>query len=95
QAFAPDYDLIMLDGPPVLVTADVLSLSRLVEKVVFVVRWGHTQQEAVMAALKQILEAQGDVAGVVMSRVMTKQYRHYATTGLTYDYKRPAMAALR
>ena len=45
--------------PPALVTADVLSLSRLVEKVVFVVRWGHTRQEAVLEALKQIIDAEG------------------------------------
>ena len=44
----------------------------------FVVRWGHTRQEAVIEALKQIVDAQGDVAGVVMSRVVSKQYRQYS-----------------
>ena len=42
----------------------LLALLRLVEKVVFVVRWGHTRQEAVLEALKQIrhpvLIANGD-----------------------------------
>lgn len=58
-------------------TADVLSLSRLVEKVVFVVRWGHTRQENALEALKQIVDAQANVAGIVMSRVVSKQYRQY------------------
>jgi len=92
EAFAPDYDFIILDTPPALVTADVLALARLVEKVVFVVRWGHTQREAVLEALKQILEAQGNVAGIVMSRVIAKEYRQYASSALSYEYRRPAMA---
>ena len=53
-------------------------MAELTEKVVFVVRWGHTRQEAVLEALKQIIDAQGDVAGVVMSRVVSKQYRQYS-----------------
>jgi polysaccharide biosynthesis transport protein len=77
EALEPHYEFIILDTPPALVTADVLSLSRLVEKVVFVVRWGHTRQEAVLEALRQIIDAHGDVAGIVMSRVVSKQYRQY------------------
>jgi polysaccharide biosynthesis transport protein len=78
EALEQHYEFIILDTPPALVTADVLALSRLVEKVVFVVRWGHTRQEAVLEALKQIVDAEGDVAGVVMSRVVSKQYRQYS-----------------
>ena len=79
--------------PPALVTADVLALSRLVEKVVFVVRWGHTRQDAVIEALKQIIDAQGDVAGVVMSRVVAKEYRQYAYRDPFYEYSRPIKAS--
>jgi capsular exopolysaccharide synthesis family protein len=93
-ALEPDYDFIILDTPPVLVGAEVLALSRLVNKVVFVVRWGHTRREAVMEALKQIIEAQGDVAGVVLSRVVAKQYSQYAYGTPIYEYSRPAMARL-
>jgi capsular exopolysaccharide synthesis family protein len=78
EALEQHYEFIILDTPPALVTADVLALSRLVEKVVFVVRWGHTRQEAVLEALKQFVDAQADVAGVVMSRVVSKQYRQYS-----------------
>lgn len=92
-ALEPDYDSIILDTPPVLVGAEVLALSRLVSKVVFVVRWGHTRREAVLEAIKQIFEAQGDVAGVVLSRVVAKQYRQYAYGAPLYDYPRPATMA--
>jgi polysaccharide biosynthesis transport protein len=95
EALEPHYEFIILDTPPALVTADVLSLSRLVEKVVFVVRWGHTRQEAVLEALKQILDAQGDVAGIVMSRVLSKQYRQYADGDPFFEGKRSATATYR
>ena len=95
EALEPHYEFIILDTPPALVTADVLALSRLVEKVVFVVRWGHTRQEAVLEALKQILDAQGDVAGVVMSRVVSKQYRQYSYGDPFFEGKRATAATYR
>ncbi|MEO6065528.1 MAG: polysaccharide biosynthesis tyrosine autokinase, partial [Lysobacterales bacterium] len=92
DAATADYDFIILDAPPALVTSDVLVLSRLVEKVVFVVRWGHTPQGVVVEALKQIQEAGGTVAGIVVSRVVAKKYRQYAEgSPLSYEYKRPAL----
>lgn len=94
DALAPDYDHVILDMPPVLVGAEVLAFSRMVEKVVFVVRWGHTPRDAVLEALKQIVEAQADIAGVVMSRVVPKQYRRYAYGSATYQYSRPVMARI-
>jgi succinoglycan biosynthesis transport protein ExoP len=90
EALEPHYEFIILDTPPALVTADVMALSRLVEKVVFVVRWGHTRQEAVLEALKQIIDAQGDVAGVVMSRVVSKQYRQYSYGDPFFESSRTA-----
>ncbi|TWT12959.1 polysaccharide biosynthesis tyrosine autokinase [Reyranella sp. CPCC 100927] len=94
DALAPDYDHIILDTPPVLVGAEVLAFSRMVEKVVFVVRWGHTPREASLEGLKQIVEAQADVAGVVMSRVISKQYRQYSYGYANYEYSRPVMARI-
>lgn len=93
EALEQHYEFIILDTPPALVTADVLALSRLVEKVVFVVRWGHTRQEAVLEALKQIVDAQGDVAGVVMSRVVSRQYRQYAYGDPFFEAKRSGAGA--
>ena len=93
EAFSSEYDLVILDSSPVLVTADSLSLCRLVEKVLFVVRWGHTRQEAVLESLKQLLDAQADVAGIALSQVVAKEFRGYASRDLSYS--RPIMAAAR
>lgn len=93
EALTPHYDHILLDTAPALVTADVLALSRLVDKVVFVVRWAHTRQDAVIEALKQILDAQGDVAGVVISRVVPREYKQYGHRDPFYEYSRPIKAS--
>ncbi|MBS0220307.1 MAG: polysaccharide biosynthesis tyrosine autokinase [Proteobacteria bacterium] len=92
DALTPHYDFVILDTAPALVTADVLALSRLVDKVVFVVRWGHTRQDAVVESLKQIIDAQGDVAGCVLSRVVSKEYRRYGHRDPFYEYSRPIKA---
>lgn len=91
QALAPRYDMIMLDTAPVLVGAEVLTLSRMVDKVAFMVRWGDTKRDAVMEALKDLIEVQADIAGVVMTRVDPKGYRKYGYSELNYDYERPVL----
>ncbi|HEY1722415.1 MAG TPA: GNVR domain-containing protein [Magnetospirillaceae bacterium] len=90
ETFGKNYDLVLLDAAPVLVGAEVLMLSRMVEKVMFVVRWGHTRRDAVFEALRQVVDARGDLGGLVLSRVDSKRYRQYARGPLNYDYVRPA-----
>jgi polysaccharide biosynthesis transport protein len=93
EALSEHYDFIILDTAPALVTADVLTLSRMVEKIVFVVRWGHTRQDATVEALKQIADAQGNIAGVVLSRVVASRYRQYGHRDPFYEYSRPIKAS--
>ncbi len=93
DALSPHYDCIVLDTAPTLVTADVLALSRMVEKVIYVVRWGHTRQDAAVEGLKQVIDAQGDVAGIVLSRVVSKAYRKYGYRDPFYEYSRPTRSS--
>ena len=86
RTFAKNYDLVILDSAPVLVSSEVLVLSRLVDKTVLLVRWGHTRREAALDALRQLSDAQADVAGVVLSRVDAKRYREFSHARLNYDY---------
>jgi capsular exopolysaccharide synthesis family protein len=94
EALSQHYDFIILDTAPALVSADVLTLSRIVEKVVFVVRWGHTRRDATIEALKQIADAQGNIAGVVLSRVVARRYREYGYRDPFSEYSRPINATL-
>lgn len=80
SALSEYYDLIILDSPPVLVGAEVLPLASVVDKIVFLVRWGHTPRSAVMDAIRQLVEARADFAGLAFSRVDAKRYRQYTYT---------------
>ncbi|HET6222332.1 MAG TPA: GNVR domain-containing protein, partial [Dongiaceae bacterium] len=75
RTLADEYDFVLVDTPPVLVGAEVLHLAHLVDKTVFVVRWGHTHREAVLNALRQLIDVRGEVAGIVLSRVNPRRYR--------------------
>jgi len=90
--FAKNYDLVILDGAPVHVGSEVLALSQMVDKVLFFVRWGHTRRDTVRDALRQIADAQSDLAGVVLSRVDPQGYREFGYGQLPYGYARRAVA---
>ncbi len=82
------YDLVVIDSSPVLAVADVRVLSRLVHKVVFLVRWADTRRDVAMSGLRQLIDAGGDVAGVMLSMVDVKQHSRYGYGGAGYYYGR-------
>jgi capsular exopolysaccharide synthesis family protein len=84
------YDLIVLDTPPVLVVSDALVLLRQVDKTLFVARWGKTARDAAIGALRTIIEAGADVAGVVLNQVnLQKQARYrYGNAGKYGNYRK-------
>jgi capsular exopolysaccharide synthesis family protein len=88
---ADAYDLVILDGPPVLVGAEALTLGQLVDKIVYAVRWGVTRREVALEGLKQFIETHGDIAGIVLSRVDAKRYRQYGYGRLDYEYPRKSL----
>lgn len=81
------YDLVVLDTPPVLPVSDSLVLLRHVDKAVFLVRWGSTKREAVLAGIRQIQEANGDLAGVAMTRVDIRKHQKYNYSDSYYYYR--------
>lgn len=91
---AGSYDMVLLDTPPVLIGAEVLSIARMVDKVAFVTRWGSTPRETAMEALKQLLEAGADVAGTALSRVDARSFGKYAGVPMSYQYNRPVLTRL-
>jgi len=73
-----DYDMIVIDSPPVLSIADGLSIARLVDGVIFVARWGKTRKPVVTYALKQLTASGATISGVVMSFVDLKRAARYS-----------------
>ncbi|HEV2302424.1 MAG TPA: polysaccharide biosynthesis tyrosine autokinase [Stellaceae bacterium] len=81
------FDLIVLDATPLLPVVDAAILARLADRIVFVVRWGHTPRTSAMEAMKALgSEAQGRI-GVVLNRVNLKRLRSYGYGyGHGYNY---------
>jgi succinoglycan biosynthesis transport protein ExoP len=81
---AQSYDVVLVDSPPVLATADALVLSRMTDKVVYVVRWGRTRQDAALAGLKQFVDVGADIAGIAVSCVEVNEYRRHSYREVSY-----------
>jgi succinoglycan biosynthesis transport protein ExoP len=71
------YDLVILDSPPVGAVSDGLTLSGIVDKSLYVIRWEQTPRNVVLAGMRQMFEAGADIAGVVLSRVDLKKHARY------------------
>lgn len=91
KTLARHYDLVVVDSPPVFAGSEVLPLSRMMDRVAFVVKWGSTPRDVVLSGLRQIHRARARVAGVVLSQVDPRQYRRYGLGEVVYSYGRPGI----
>jgi uncharacterized protein involved in exopolysaccharide biosynthesis/Mrp family chromosome partitioning ATPase len=65
-----EYDLIVIDSPPVLAVADAMAMSAQADAALFCVRWGSTPRAAVKLGLKRLHAATRGVAvGAVLTMV--------------------------
>ena len=75
-----DYELIIIDAPPLAVTADVLTLSKLVDGIVFVSRPGVVENESAELAQETIENANlsQKVLGMVINGVKPNEFDRYS-----------------
>lgn len=73
-----NYDLVIIDAPPLPVTADVLTLSKLVDGILFVTRMGVVEQESADLALETLGSIDTPVLGMVVNGVKTKEFEKYS-----------------
>ncbi|MFO1158362.1 MAG: polysaccharide biosynthesis tyrosine autokinase [Reyranellaceae bacterium] len=74
--FADRYDLVILDGPPVMAVSDARIIARLADYTVFVVQWAKTPREVVKAAISALLGVTAHV-GIVINRVNLAKHARY------------------
>ena len=75
-------------APPILAVSETLVLCRLVHKTVFLVCWADTARERATGALKRILDAGADVAGVLLTMVDVRKHARYGYADSGYYYGR-------
>jgi capsular exopolysaccharide synthesis family protein len=81
-----DYDLIALDGPPLLGFSESLQLAAIADGVVVVTRAGDTNRKAVAAAVTTLNHLRANVVGVVLYQVKKSHSDHYYYYGYYGKY---------
>jgi polysaccharide biosynthesis transport protein len=71
------YDLVIIDSPPIAAVSDCFTLSGLVDKTIYVIRWEQTPRNVALAGIRQMIDAGADLAGIVVARVDVKKHSRY------------------
>ncbi|CAN5829077.1 polysaccharide biosynthesis tyrosine autokinase [soil metagenome] len=74
--FSERYDLVILDGPPVMAVSDARIIARLADYTVFIVQWAKTPREVVKTAIAALLSVSNRV-GIVINRVNLAKHARY------------------
>jgi len=80
------YDLVIIDAAPVLPVADTRLLSRVADKMVYVVGWNTTPREAVITGLRLLHDANADIAGTVLNQADMRRHAIYSYGTASYGY---------
>jgi succinoglycan biosynthesis transport protein ExoP len=67
-----DYDLILLDAPPVEAMTEARIAATLADATLLCVRWRSTQSKTLMHALEVLRDARAKIIGTVLTRVDTR-----------------------
>jgi polysaccharide biosynthesis transport protein len=71
------YDVIIIDAPPLLVAADVLTLAKLTEGIVLVSRIGVVENETAEAARTTLENTEQNVLGMAINGVEREEFDRY------------------
>jgi len=92
EGFRKDYDLVVVDLPPLMPIIDARAVAPYIDGLVFVAKWGKTRKSIIRAGLTCAPVVQERVIGIVLSQVDMKvatryenysyynQYSNYYTT---------------
>jgi tyrosine-protein kinase Etk/Wzc len=80
-----EFDLIVLDTPPVLATADAGIMASLADGVLLVVRAGHTDRAAAQRANQQLSHVGAKIVGTVLNDP-GGEVKHFGEYYYPYDY---------
>ncbi len=86
QQFKLEYDLILIDSPPVLAVSDPLVISSRVDGVLIVLRIGKENQQIAAAAAKSLKQVGANLIGVVVNAISPKAKYGYQSAQKYYKY---------
>jgi succinoglycan biosynthesis transport protein ExoP len=84
-----EYDLVILDGPPLLGFSEPLEMATAVDGVVVVARAGQTSRKAVASVLGTLNRLRANIVGLVLNEVHKELSDSYQYYGYYRSYYRP------
>lgn len=93
EEWQKEYDLVILDGPPLLGFAESLQIATLADGVLIVTRAGQTNRKAVAAAISTLQHLRVNVVGLVLNQVKKHMSDHYYYYGYYGKYYKEYQAA--
>ncbi|WP_433515880.1 polysaccharide biosynthesis tyrosine autokinase [Nonomuraea sp. CA-143628] len=81
-----DYDIVIVDAPPLLPVTDAATLSAICDGVLLVARYGKTRQEHIVRGTELLASINARIVGTVMNFVPAKASR-YDGYGYGYGYE--------
>jgi capsular exopolysaccharide synthesis family protein len=88
QRLEQDFDIVLVDGPPVLGLADAPLIASTVEAAVIVVEAGRTRRANAATAVNRLVTAGGALAGAILTKFDGQAHGYgYGSYGYEYDYK--------
>jgi len=78
--YREEYDMVLIDTPPMLLMPDARVLGRVADGVVLIARAGRTGRNAIQAAFKRFVEDQTPVLGVILNdwNFKASPYQYFA-----------------
>lgn len=86
DALSRRYDYILLDTPPIGIVSDACEVASLTDGVLFLVRQGETEKEAVLRSVKQLELSNAKLLGFVLNGVGESGRKGYRNR-YSYRYK--------
>ncbi len=86
QGLRDSYDVIYMDGPPLLPVIDSVVISNFADKIVFVVRWRTTPRNIALRATQLIENSSQKISGVAFNSAQLDQLMNYDPYN-TYHHK--------
>ncbi|MGB0720815.1 MAG: AAA family ATPase [Gammaproteobacteria bacterium] len=88
QRLESEYDLVILDAPPVLAVSDTKVLAKMADSCVYLVRWDSTDRKAMVTGLRALEAVDAKVLGIAVTRVDIRRHTSYAYGDYGHYYGR-------
>ncbi len=97
QDLQSEYDIIILEMPPLTASLDGIAMGSLLDCTVLVAEYGKTPLPILSEAIHLLRNAQVDILGVALNKVDTStiHYGDVASNYMTYGSQRPSVLARR